>query len=486
MESLWEEVKQRLQTIIPAVGFHLWIEALTARPGTEGELVLGCTNTFCLHWVRTNYLPLIQEAVQDLGGPELTVQLQVEPGNPERDQPPLVVQQTLPWAAATPVAGQRLNKSFTFERFVVGDSNRLAYQASQALATDAVLYGRTLFLTAMPGLGKSHLSQAVGNYIQNRQGHNRVIYLTAEEFTNEMVVALKSDQMDRFKEKYRRHCDVLLLEGVHFLSGKEKIQSELCYTLDCLADQDKKMVFTSPYLPREIPSLKKELASRLSGGVITPIEPPDFATRVNILARKVDNLRVRVPLGVLEHLAGHLTQDVRQMLSALDNLLTKSLLLKEPVNLQLADEVLHDFQAATTGLRIEDIQNLTCLVYKLSLGELTGRSRKKKLVKARGLALYLCRHYTRRNLKDLARAFKRSHSTVLHALDKIEKDLKISEPLVQELKYLESTLQKRRGRRGESLAEAGSGGGAKSGRIREMADHLAFDNKNDVLTDVGG
>ncbi len=485
MESRWEEIKASLKNRIPAVGFQLWIEPLSVRPGGEGKLILGCPNAFCLHWVRTNYFPLILDAAREVLGPESVVHLIVVPATSERDELTRPLQQNLPLLAATPGAASKLNKFYTFEQFVVGASNRLAYQASQALAADAVLYGRTLFLTAMPGLGKSHLSQAVGNYIQDQRGPNRVMYLTAEDFANEMVVALKTNKMDQFKDKYRRHCDVLLLEGVHFLSGKEKIQSELCYTLDCLADQYKKMVFTSPYLPSEIPSLKNELVSRLSGGVITPIEPPDFATRVNILARKTDNLRVRVPRGVLEHLATYLTQDVRLMLSALDNLLTKSMLLKEPVNMQLADEVLRDFQAATAGLRIEDIQKLTCQVYKVSLGELTGRSRKKILVKARGLALYLCRHYTRRKLKDLARAFKRSHSTVLHALDKVEKDLQISAPLAQELKYLENSLQKRR-RTWSAPAEPRSPAGLKAGRVREMPDNLPFDDKHDILADIGG
>ncbi len=192
------------------------------------------------------------------------------------------------------------------------------------MAGNDTVFGRTLFLASQTGLGKSHLSQAVGNYMCLNASGARVLYLTAEDFANEMVAALRAGKMAQFKEKFRRQCDALLLEGVHFLSGKEKIQAELCYTLDCLADQKKKIVLTSSYLPTEIPRLNQELVSRFTGGVITPIEPPDFTTRVQILERRVKERQARVPQPVVEYLATYLTQDIRQMLSALDNLLLKS------------------------------------------------------------------------------------------------------------------------------------------------------------------
>jgi chromosomal replication initiator protein len=330
-------------------------------------------------------------------------------------------------------------------------------------------------------LGKSHLSQAVGNY-SSRQ--DRVIYLTAEDFANEMVQSLRQGQMERFKEKFRRQCDVLLLEGVHFLSGKEKIQAELCYTLDCLADQGKKLVFTSPYLPKEIPSLKKELQSRLSCGVISPINPPDFSTRVNILIQKANQRRAQVPTEVLEYLASCLTQDIRQMLSALGNLLAKSNLLKKPINLSLAEEVVRDFQASTFSISVEAIQQLTCQVYKLTLNELTGPSRKKGLVRTRNLAIYLCRHYTPKTLKDLARAFRRTHSTVLHALESVEQEIKQASGVAQELEFLEQKLQNLFPGRESSHSRAGCLTRPGTDILPGVANHLPLHNKDDILTDI--
>lgn len=441
METCWLEIKHSLKKHLPPSGFQLWIEPLQASQGQEGELVLGCPNTFSLHWLQAHYLPLIQKEAQRVLGTEPAITLRVLKPMARTISTPAGVQPSLPLIKPPWHWGRALNRDFTFDQFVVGASNRFAFQASQSLARDDTVYGRCLYLTSLPGLGKSHLSQAVGNHIQGHSQKHRVLYLTAEDFTNEMVLALKHDRMERFKEKYRRQCDVLLLEEVHFLSGKEKIQGELCYTLDCLADQQKKLVFTSSYLPTEIPGLTKELRSRLNGGVITPIEPPDFATRVNILAKKAEKRRARIAREVLECLATYVTQDVRQMESALDSVVAKSELLKEPLSLRLAEEVLRDFRAATESLSVEAIQSLTCQVYQVSLEELTGPSRKKRLVRSRNLAIYLCRHYTKKTLKDLARAFHRTHSSVLHALERVERELKISPALGQELKFLEQKLQ---------------------------------------------
>jgi len=441
MDSYWEEVKDIFKTKLAASAYQLWIDPLTASRGDSGELILECPNPFFLHWVQNNYLADIEREYEALSGSAIQVKMRLgktprrpDPGTDKRHP-------SLSDFRKPPASDRLLNADFTFDRFVVGASNRLAFQASRALANDETLYSKTLFLSSPPGLGKSHLSQAVGNYIQSNRKSHRVLYLTAEDFANEMVAALRRGDMAQFKEKFRRRCDALLLEGVHFLSGKEKIQTELCYTLDFLADQSKRLVFTSPYLPRDIPMLNQELVSRLSGGVITPIAPPDFSTRVMILNRKSQDRDARVPQEVVEHLAAYITQDVRQMVSALDNMLHKAATLKVPVSRELAEEVLQDFQVAAKKLSTEDIQHLTGKVYQVSREDLLGKSRKKKVVKARNLAIYLCRQYLQKNLKELGRAFRRTHSTILHSLECVERDLKVSQAFAAELEYLEKKLQ---------------------------------------------
>ncbi len=440
MDSHWELVKQTFQNRLSPSAYQLWIAPLQVAQGQAGEVILECPNPFFLHWVSSHYLADIVREYQAL---EQGVQIKLRLRQLDRrmTMAPPVLHPCLPNFAKSEGLTRLLNKNFTFDRFVVGASNRLAFQASRALASDDTLYSKTLFLASLPGLGKSHLSQAVGNYIQTNFRSHRVLYLTAEDFANEMVSALRQGNMPQFKDKFRRQCDTLLLEGVHFLSGKDKIQTELCYTLDFLADQNKKLVFTSSYLPAEIPNLRQELVSRLGSGVITPIDPPDFATRVKILHRKAADHQVRVPQEVLEHLATYLTQDVRQMVSALDNILLKADTLKTPVSLELADAVLQDFQIVSQRLKIEDIQQLSGKVYQVSTEDLLGKSRKKKVVKARNLAIYLARHYLQKNLKELARAFRRSHSTILHSLECVDRDLKVSPAFAAELAYLEKKLQ---------------------------------------------
>ena len=286
MEAIWEEVKSDLKNRISPSGFSLWIEPLQADQGPEGEFHLICPNPFALRWVMSNYLPLIHQVLGQLGHP-LSVKLLAARSQPRPPVlPPAADQLRLPLSAPLRSLGRNLNQEFTFSKFVVGGSNRLAYHAAEAVARTDTFFRGILFLTSSPGLGKSHLAQAVGNCLRSTAPQTSVFYVTAEDFANDMVKALRGGQMTRFKEQYRGECEVLLMEEVQFFSGKEKIQAELCYTLDTLLDRRKKLVLTSCYLPGEISQLSQELRSRFTGGLITPIGPPDFPTRVGILSRK--------------------------------------------------------------------------------------------------------------------------------------------------------------------------------------------------------
>ena len=449
MEGLWETVKGILKTQMPPSTFHLWIKPLKLEPGPGGELYLACPNPFTLRWVQSHYLKLIQQALKTMGSAGLPVKLKllIAPARPLAL--PQVVQPFLPLPAA---GGGAFNRAFTFDKFVVGASNRLAYQASRALARNDTFYNRILFLTSGPGLGKSHLSHAVGNFIVSSKNASRVQYLTAENFANEMVQALKSGRMSDFKERFRKDCDVLLLEEVQFLSGKEKIQAEVCYTLDTLMVQNKRLVFTSCYLPGEISHLSQELRSRLTGGVITPIGPPDFPTRVQILANKAANRGVQVSVKILEYLAEYVSEDVRRLESALDCLVARATLLGEPFSLPLAREVLQDLQAVEARLTTPQIQKIVGDYYGVSLVELLGRSRQKRLVRARQMALYFCRIYTEKTMAQLGRLFQRSHPSVVHALQTLERDRKLHPRVAQEIRMLEEKLAQAQVRSGRPKA----------------------------------
>jgi chromosomal replication initiator protein len=437
MEQSWEKVQEILKNRIPHASYHLWIEPLLAETGPGGELVLACPNPFALRWVQSHYLPAIRQAFHQAGGHGLAVRLKllVAPSRP-RALPP-VEQPGLPLMPDN--GGSAFNRAFTFEEFVVGASNRLAYQASQALARNDTFYNRILFLVSGPGLGKSHLSQAVGNFLA-QSASAPVRYLSAENFANEMVYALKNGRMAHFRERFRGECEVLLLEEVQFLSGKEKIQAEVCYTLDTLMTRQKRLVFTSCYLPGEISQLSQELRSRLTGGIITPIGEPDFPTRVQILGKKAQNRGVQVSVKILEYLAEYVTGDVRRLESALDCLAARATLLNEPFSLGQAREVLQDLQAVETRLSTAEIQRIVGDFYGVSLPEMLGRSRQKQLVRARQMALYFCRLYTEKTVLELGRLFQRSHASVVHALQTLERNRRTQPRLAQEVQLLEEKM----------------------------------------------
>ncbi len=438
METIWAAVQPTLATRISSSGYKLWLEPLQAAPGSEGELLLVCPNDFALRWIQSHYLPLITQTLATAAGFGQPVRLVVPPAPPKAALP-LVRQPALPLLPPAESGGRRFNGAFTFDQFVVGPPNRLAYQASQALARNDTLYNHILFLTSSPGLGKSHLTQAVGNFLKDAPS-GKIFYLTAEDFANKMVSALKKGQMDRFKECFRKECDVLLLEEVQFLSGKEKIQAEFCYTLDSLLDQKKRLVFTSCYLPNQIPQLSQALRSRLTGGLITPIAPPDFPTRAKILAKKGEDRGVKAPSRVLEYLAEHVTGDVRRLESALDCLVARSRLLQEPLSLGLAQEVLQDLRAVDSRLGVPQIQKIVCDYYQVSRRELLGRSRQKRLVRARQMALYFSRLYTQKTVLELGRLFLRSHATVVHALQTLARERQTQPRVATEVKFLEGKM----------------------------------------------
>jgi chromosomal replication initiator protein len=279
-----------------------------------------------------------------------------------------------------------------------------------------------------------------------------VLYLTAENFANEMVGALKNGRMADFKERFRSECDLLLLEEVQFFSGKEKIQAEICHTLDTLLARGKRLVLTSCYLPGEISQLSRELHSRLTGGVITPIGPPDFPTRVNILANKAESRGRQVSIKILEYLAEYVTEDVRRLESALDCLLARAALLNESFSLSMAQEVLQDLQAVPTRLSILEIQKIVCDYYGVSLVELLGRSRQKRLVRARQMGFYFARLYTQKTVAELGRLFQRSHASVVHALQTLEQERKTNQRLAQEVQLLEEKLAQAQVRSGSKRA----------------------------------
>jgi len=339
-------------------------------------------------------------------------------------------------------SGPVFNPRFTFDQFVVGNSNHFAYAASIAVASGQQFYNHSVYLLSDAGLGKSHLSHAVGNYLLQQQPQVAVQYVTTEQFANAMVAALKNGTIEAFKNRFRSDCDVLLLEKIEFLSGKEKLQSELVYTLDELMDRGKKVLCTGTYYPRDIPKLNNELQSRLSGFLVAPIERPDFKTRVEIIKRRTRFENVTLPLEVMEFLAERITSDVRQLESCIVGIIAKTSILGVPVSLSLAQEVTQTMLDYLPKITVRHIQEVVCDSFKISLEDLHSRSRRKEIATARKVAMFLCRQYTTQSLMSIGQSFKRSHSSVLHAVQELNDEMKEqSSKLRRQVEYVIRRLE---------------------------------------------
>jgi chromosomal replication initiator protein len=290
-------------------------------------------------------------------------------------------------------------------------------------------------------MGKSHLSQAIGHHVMSIHPQDRVYYITAEDFSNEMVQAYRHNSIDKFKDKYRNHCDVLLLEDVHYLSGKERTQIELALTLDTLFESGKRIIFSSCYLPADIPKLNDKLSSRLSCGLISAIDPPNFRTRVRILQKKAWTNSYQVPDDVIQYLADELSEDVRQLESGLNGVAAKSSLLGMPVDLKLAESVVKNIVRQRKRITIDVIKKLVCKYYNVGLEDIASRSRKQNLVRPRQIAIYLARHYTDAPLQTIGKSFNRYHATALHSINCIERGLKQDSSIQKQVGFFRQKLE---------------------------------------------
>lgn len=432
MNTFWNQVKAVVKEKLPDHSFRMWIEPIHCHSAENGDVVLSCPNFFSKKRVQEHYGALIRSALFRIAGKDCAVSYVVSRGNngtpPDTKDPG--VQLPLPDKSVRPCNGRLLRKDFTFDQFVVGGNNDFAYSASLALASRSDYTQSSLLLLSNTGMGKSHLTQAVGHHILSHFPRERVFYMTAEDFSNEMVQAYRYDTIDKFKGKYRNGCDVLLLEDVHHLSGKERTQVELAMTLDSLFEANKKIIFSSCYRPAEIPRLDAYLRSRLSCGLISNIDPPNFRTRVRILQRKARQKGFQIPETVLQYLASELTEDIRQLESGLIGVTAKASLLGCAIDLTLAESVVKNIVRQRKRITIETIKKMVCKHFEISVNDIVSRSRKQSLVRPRQIAMYLARNYTDAPLQEIGRSFNRYHATALHAINAVEHGIR-SNPIIQ-------------------------------------------------------
>lgn len=480
MELSWEKAKFQIKKSIPEHSYRMWIEPLALLDCDAAGITLGTPNDYFIKRIKENYLDIFKREFSNLGR-SVNIKFQVngekntkgpkkspdqKKGQPAKHPakspangliknkfgsayPALAVRQqwkkpeqaTLPGLDASFNGGRMLKKGYTFDDFVVGDNSNFAYSASLSLAQGNKNGADILYLLGKTGLGKSHLSQAVGHHMMANKISNRVYYVTAEDFTNEMIFSLRNHTIERFKEKYRSKCDVLILEDIHFLSGKIATQKELAITLDYLLDADKKIIFSGCELPDEIPKLNDQLKSRLSMGLVTEIEAPDYKTRLRILKKKSKTLGCKVPMMVNEFIAQELCDDVRQLESGLFGVVAKGQIMGRNIDIELAKSVLDNITKNRKRISIDLIKQLVCTEFSISEQDIMSKSRKRIIVKPRQVAMFLAKKYTDQPIKKIGSSFKKYHATAIYSVNAIEKEIKQRGVLCEQINYISKKIE---------------------------------------------
>ena len=430
-ETLWTEVAGRLKGALNDSTYRTWFGEVEGHGSTDDTFVLAVPNDFTREWIEGHFLELIRAAVRDATGHQRRVQLTVTETGPRRTRRCPPVQRI---AAET-----GLNTKYTFDLFVIGSSNRFAHAAALAVAEAPAQAYNPLFIYGGTGLGKTHLLQAIAQYVMEHPGNMSVRYVTSETFMNDFINSLRDKRIEGFKQRYRNY-DVLLIDDVQFFEHKERIQEEFFHTFNSLYESGSQIVMSSDRPPREIATLEARLRSRFEWGLITDIQPPDLETRIAILRKKVktDGIHIADPQ-LLTFIAGRISTNIRELEGALTRVVAFASLTGRPMTADLAQDVLKDVfpQGEVAQVTIERIQEVVCERFSMSLEELCSHKRTQNIVYPRQVAMYLSRELTDSSLPKIGKHFgDRDHTTVLHANAKIQNMIRADRSvynLVQEL-----------------------------------------------------
>ena len=453
--SHWDEFQDHLKTKVNESAWSTWIEPLEGAFNGQ-QLRLEAPTEFHRRWVSDRFFGSIQEVSAAVYGDDITVVIDARVGAPEftstldepsteREDHPIRPQLQSP---AAPPAVQdfdsRLIAKYTFENFVVGQSNRFAHAASMAVAEQPGSHYNPLFIYGGAGLGKTHLLHAVGHHRRELAPGSVVRYVSSEQFFNEFINGIRRKRMDEFKARYRT-IDVLLLDDVQFFEGKEQILEEFFHTFNSLYEAGKQLVISADRPPKHLSTLEDRLRSRFEWGLTTDIQPPDVETRLAILRKNADFAPTPVPRDVLGFIAENVLDNIRELEGALTRVTAYAALTHEKITLEMASEVLQDIvpQAEARPLTASLIISATAQEYGIPIDDLTGASRKQPLALYRQISMYLCRDLTDLSLPKIGAAFGgRDHTTVIHAVEKVKKLIQSDKQVFDEVTRLTQTLRK--------------------------------------------
>ncbi|MBN1477204.1 chromosomal replication initiator protein DnaA [Candidatus Sumerlaeota bacterium] len=444
-DALWEKTLERLSTQIDPEILQTWFVPTTAHTFQDQTLTLTVPSRFYINWLTSNHREIIQRAVEDLVGAPVQLAFCIRESEEEADVSEPQPQPAWPGSAPESrlsdghLINHSLNSRYTFDRFVIGESNRFAHAAAVSVADPHRLAYNPLFIYGGVGLGKTHLMQAIGHQLLASDPSRRVLYVTSEQFMNTFIDAISSGRQMEFRQLYRT-VDLLLIDDIQFFTGKERTQTEFFHTFNALYGAEKKIVVSSDRPPKEIKTLEERLVSRFEWGLIVDIQAPDLETRVAILKRKAEMEGMDVPNDVTLFIAEHIRSNIRELEGSLLRVKAFATMENRPIDLNMAKQVLGSLlvsEAATQRITIERIQEIVCEYFEIKPTDIVSESRLKKFATPRHIAQYLCRQLTEFSYPEIGQRFGgRDHTSVMHAVRKIEKDLERDSNMKNIISYL--------------------------------------------------
>lgn len=435
--SLWETVKCDFKSLFPEEVFQMWFEPLVCLDTTEDSITLGVPTDFAAIWIHDNYLDLITQRLRlnagrmvnvklkktDLAGTKTTHYSHSHPAtDPATNGKGRTAAKRAPRYDDRGAVAGSLNARNTFDTYVVGSNNQMAHAAALAVAQAPAQAYNPLFLYGETGLGKTHLMHAIGHAIIRHNPEARVAYLSTEKFTNEFIQALQENSLTKFRQRYR-HVDVLLIDDVQFLAGKERIQEEFFHTFNDLFESGKQIVLSSDRRASEIQKLESRLVSRFEWGLPADIQAPDYETRVAILRSKAATLKADLPEAVINFIAQHISKNIRRLEGALIKVASYSALTGKTLDLATTEMLLQDvlMEQAQNILTIETIQKRVADHYQIRHSDMTSKRRPNNIAIPRQIAMYITRTLTKHSLQEIGDAFGgRDHGTVIHACKQVD------------------------------------------------------------------
>jgi chromosomal replication initiator protein len=419
-KDTWGEAKKVMRGQLNPQSYQVWFAPTKGLEAKDKTLMVGVPNKFFKDWLTEHYHKKITDVLKELTKDDIKVDFVITEEKDERKE------KSRRFFKKPKSYDINLNPKYTFDNFVIGPSNRFAHAASLAVAESPAKAYNPLFLYGGVGLGKTHLMQAIGHYLLQRRPKTKSFYISSERFTNQLINAIQNRSTLRFREKYR-NMDVLLVDDIHFIAGKESTQEEFFHTFNTLHDSHKQIVISSDRPPKEIPTLEERLVSRFEWGLITDIQPPDFETRIAIIRKKAEKEVISVPDDVAYFIADKIKSNIRELEGALIRVVAYALLVGEEVSLDLAKEVLKEtlLTEQERRLTIDYIQKKVAQDFDTRLSDMKTKKRTKAIAFPRQIAMYISRQLTDLSLPEIGEAFGgKDHTTVMYACNKIEKLVK--------------------------------------------------------------